>query len=532
MWRHPEIRTLPDIVRHWSARTPDKIALSAGDVTVSYRDLDVTSSRIANAVVAAGVPTAAHVGYLGKNTLEFWQAWFGVGKAGCGFVPLNWRCPAPELAELVNDARPAIMIVEREFEAIMNQVKDEYSPQPELVVFDSRAEGGSGLALWTDGQSDEDPKVSVSGQDVALLAYTSGTTGRPKGARVTHEAFSFSFLSDELEPTITWSADDLMLAVMPNFHLAGSWVPLPALYHNATIAIEPAFEPTATLAAVAKHRPTQLCLVPAAMQALLDHPNTSETDFASLRTLIYAGSPIGSETVRRALTTFACDLRQFYGTTETYIISILRPAEHDPNRPDMLASCGSPVPLVDVRLVDVNGDDVETGVVGEVLVRSPMVFAGYFNQPHATAAAFRGGRHLASEGVADGEGWYATGDLGYRDADGVYYLVDRAKDMVVTGGENVYSVEVEQALQRHRDVAVVAVIGTPDERWGEAVTAYVVPVPGATPNVDALRAHCRELIAGYKVPKAIHVEKRLPTTPTGKVQKAELRKMANEHRSE
>jgi acyl-CoA synthetase (AMP-forming)/AMP-acid ligase II len=214
--------------------------------------------------------------------------------------------------------------------------------------------------------------------------------------------------------------------------------------------------------------------------------------------------------MRRAISAFGCDLTQFYGTSETYIITLLRPEQHDPGNPALLASCGAPVPLVDVRIADADGTDLPPDEVGEVLVRSPMVFSGYLNQPEATAAAMR-------------EGWYRTGDLGRRDEAGLVYLVDRLKDMIVTGGENVYSVEVEKALAGAPGVAACAVIGVPDERWGERIVAYVVPRPGPEPEAAEILAHCRALIAGYKVPKEIRFTSELPMTSSGKVRKTALR---------
>lgn len=318
-----------------------------------------------------------------------------------------------------------------------------------------------------------------------------------------HDGFDLSILSDELEPTIRTGSENIHLMAMPNFHLAGTWVSLPTLYHGGTVAMIPFFEPTAVLEALARHRPTTLCLVPTAIQWLVEEVRRTGADVTSLRTLIYAGSAISPSVIEGALDALRCELRQFYGTTETYIISILRPADHDSSRPDLVASAGAPVPLVSVRIVDPVGDECPTGEVGEVLVRSPYVMAGYLGQPDASASAFT-------------DGWYRTGDLGFHSTAGHLTLVDRAKDMVVSAGENVYSVEVERALGSHPDVAMAAVIGVPDERWGEAVTAFVVPAQGCDVDPDALRAHCRERIAGYKVPKNIHIRAELPLTPSGR----------------
>jgi acyl-CoA synthetase (AMP-forming)/AMP-acid ligase II len=309
---------------------------------------------------------------------------------------------------------------------------------------------------------------------------------------------------------VNWTSEDIGLMVMPNFHLAGTLVSLPALYHGASLAILPAFDPAAFNFAVATHRPTVTCLVPTALQMVLDHKCELTPDFSSLRRILYAGSPIGQHTLQEALDTFGCEFVQFYGTTETFIITLLRPKQHRLDNPDLLKSCGQPMPGVELRIVDPGGLELGAGEAGEVLVRSPWMFSGYWNKPEATATAII-------------DGWYHTGDAGIRDKDGNLFLVDRLKDMIVSGGENIYSAEVERALAAHPAVQSVAVIGTPDEKWGERVVAFVVTYPDKPVDVSDLAAHCRELIAGYKVPKEIHLMEALPQTATGKVQKAALR---------
>jgi acyl-CoA synthetase (AMP-forming)/AMP-acid ligase II len=310
---------------------------------------------------------------------------------------------------------------------------------------------------------------------------------------------------------MNWTSDDCILLSMPNFHLGGSCLALQGLYNGGRLSIIPSFEITSALQRITRDRVTILPLVPAALQMILDSPALTSTDLASLRNIMYFGSAIGAETVRRARELIGCNLVQHYGTTETWIITVLRPEDHDVAQSTRLASCGVPVPFVKIRVADAMGNDVERLTVGQVLVRSPTTFSGYLNQPEATSAVMQ-------------NGWYTTGDLGFIDRDGYLTLVDRAKDMIVSGGENVYSVEVERALFRHPAVAVAAVIGTPDPRWGEKVTAFVVPAPGAGVTAEELKRHCRDLLAGYKVPKEVWVEETLPMTANGKVQKGALRK--------
>jgi acyl-CoA synthetase (AMP-forming)/AMP-acid ligase II len=509
MWRHPEIRTLPDIVEYWAARTPDRVVIRAGEAALTWDQLWRQVQDLAGPLAACGEPDAP-VAYLGHNSVEFWVAWFASNLARRPYIPLNWRLAGPELVALLDDARPALVVVQETFADLVGPAVAETGDATAIWTFTPTSAGGVGLEPWRARADPPCPTRRPTGEDIALIAYTSGTTGSPKGALHRHEAFDLAALSDDLEPTIVVGQGDTHLMAMPNFHLAGSWVSIPVLYHGGTLVTVPAFDPAVVLAAIERHRPTTLCLVPTAIQWLVGAVRSTAADVSSLRTLIYAGSPISAPTVKAALDTLGCELRQFYGTTETYIITILRPADHDPGRPELIASCGSPIPLVDIKITDLQGVEVPGGTVGEVLVRSPMGMAGYLGKPDGS-----------NEILCDG--WYRTGDLGFRSAEGQLTLVDRVKDMVVTGGENVYSVEVERAIQSHADVAMVAVVGVPDERWGEAVTAYVVPVAGHTIDPEAIREHCRSRIAGYKVPKAVHVRDALPLTPSGKIRKVDLR---------
>jgi len=491
------------MARVWAAKTPNKAALIDGGRVVTYAQLDSRSNRIANTLVVAGIPPGSHVGFLGKNSAAFFEIWVGVNKAGSALTPLNWRSAAAELVEVVQDAKIPLIFAGRDFTELAERVRQATGTTVHVIPEDE-------LEQWISSADSADPGIVVPDSATALVGYTSGTTAAPKGAPITHGALMNWFRAAETEPSVNWDPDDIGLMVMPNFHLAGTLVSLPALYHGATLATLPAFEPTAFIFAVAQHKPTVTCLVPTALQMLLDHKSGQPTDFSSLRRILYAGSPIGQHTLRQALDAFGCDFVQFYGTTETFIITLLRPEQHRLDNPDLLKSCGQPMPGVELRIVDANGRDLPAGEAGEVLVRSPWMFSGYWNKPDATAAAII-------------DGWYHTGDGGIRDQDGNLFLVDRLKDMIVSGGENIYSAEVVRALAAHPSVQSVAVVGAPDEKWGERVVAFVVPYPDAPVDVSDLVSHCRDIIAGYKVPKEIHLTDALPQTASGKVQKAALR---------
>lgn len=497
------ISCIPDMARAWSGKAADKAALIDADRVVSYAQLDERSNRIANTLIAAGVQPGSHIGYLGKNSAAFFEIWVGANKAGCAIAPLNWRNAAAELVEVVHDAKMPLTFAGREFTELAERVRQATEFTLQVIPEDE-------LDQWFSRRTSADPGIALPDSATALLGYISGTTAAPKGVPISHGAVMNWFRAAATEPSVNWNSDEVGLMVMPNFHLGGTLVSLPALYHGASLAILPTFDPAAFVAAVAAHRPTVTCLVPTAMQMLLDHKSEQPADFSSLRRMLYADSPIGQHTLQQALEVFGCDFVQFYGTTETSIITLLRPEQHRLDNPDLLRSCGQPMPGVQLRILDPNGFDVPDGVTGEVLVRSPWMFSGYWNKPDVSATA-----------IVDG--WYHTGDAGIRDQDGNLFLVDRLKDMIVSGGENIYSAAVERALAAHPSVQSVAVVGAPDQKWGERVVAFVVLYPDRPADVSELVSHCRGLIAGYKVPKEIRVLGALPQTASGKVQKAALR---------
>jgi acyl-CoA synthetase (AMP-forming)/AMP-acid ligase II len=510
VWRYYEIRKLPDIVRYWAAKNPNKIALVDGKRFRTYDQLDRRSNAIARKFLQLELAPGAPIGFLGKNSIEFFEIWFAAGKAARALAPLNWRSPENELLRLMDDAKPAILFASSEFLDLANKVKARAQRTFDIISFDPVDPMNDGLSRWLDGVDAEYIQAPLSSEDTALITYTSGTTGSPKGVLASHEAFQYWFLATSLDAEMGVREDDVMLMGMPNFHLGGSWLILTALYCGGAISIIPAFDPTAFLEALQSNKPTILPMVPTAIQLILSKNEFSRANFSSVRRVIYFGSPIGGDLLDLALAAFDCEFLQYYGTSETWIISALRHAQHVSGNRDHLASCGTPIPLVSMKIADTDGEELANGSVGEIMVRSPTLFSGYYNQPDITAAS-----------VIDG--WYRTGDLGRRNDDGYYTIVDRAKDMIVTGGENVYSAEVEAAMLRHDAVAQVAVIGAPDIRWGEKVMALVVTRPGVAISELELQQHCRTHLAGYKIPKSILFEPSLPMTPTGKIMKPVLR---------
>lgn len=511
-WQFEQIRSIADIAPYWAARTPNAIALIDGDRRRSYAAFDERSNRIANQLIAIGAGPGSLVGYFGKNSIEFWELWFGASKAGCALAPFNWRCASAELVQIVDNANPALVVVAAEFETVFAQVRDGCSTHFPLIVFGREDDAyGAWLTAGDAGAVTRD----VDANEIGLVSFTSGTTGLPKGVATTQGNFAWSFLCTALEPALAWGEGDVMLMAMPNFHLGGSWLCLYALLNGTAITMVPQFDPDLCIEAINRDRVSMAPIVPAAIQLLLDHPRASPEAFAALRSIIYFGSPIGATTMMRARAEIGCDLIQVYGTTEANFVTILRPEDHFTDDAAILASCGRALPLCVIRIVDADGQVVPAGTVGEVEARSPMAFARYLGHPNATAEAWR-------------SGWYRTGDLGRMDAAGFLTIVDRAKDMIISGGENIYSAEVEGALGKLPGIRQCGVVGLPDAKWGERVTAAVIVDPSAGLTDAAIIAHCRTLIAGYKVPKQVLFLEALPQTPTGKVQKAALRKLLAE----
>lgn len=500
----PEPTTVADIVRRHGAQRPDAVALICGERTVTFAELDARSNQAAQAFRAAGVGFGDRVAFVEKNGVEFFEVLCGLAKLGAIGVPVNWRLAAPEMAHVIADAGAAAVVVGHEFfghlEAIVDQLEHVHT-----VVAIGEHDRWPSFDDWLAAQTDEDPYVATSSDDVAVLMYTSGTTGAPKGAMLSNA----NYLAKTVGCADQWlfSADAVSLAVMPLFHMAGSGWALVGLYVGCPTVLLRDVDPHAILAAITKHRITNMLLVPAVIQRLLATPGIDSADLSSLRVIVYGASPITDDVLVKAIERFGCDMRQVYGMTET-TGSITQLDDHDAA---LLRSCGKPYPWVQIRVVDADGRDAPSGTVGELWTRSTQNMLGYWNNPQATAETLTG------------DGWLKTGDVGYLDDAGYLYLYDRVKDMIVSGGENVYPAEVENVLMAHPQVADVAVIGVPDDTWGEAVKAIVVPAQNPGPDPAELIRFARARLAGFKLPKSVDFAAELPRNPSGKLLKRELR---------
>ena len=508
------IATIADIIRTHGAARPDAVALEAEGGSITFGELDARSNRAANALRAAGVGPGDRVAFIDKNGAEWFDVTFGLAKIGAVNVAVNWRLAPAEMAQIIDDAQARVVIVGPDFVGHIEKIEAGLERIDTVVAIGGHARWPA-YDEWVAAQPADDPGVTTTGDDVAFQLYTSGTTGLPKGVMLTNDNFfkGVGGISDQWRLT----AESVNLAMMPMFHIAGAGWAMVGLYHGAATVVLRDIDPARILQVIPEFRVTNAFMVPAVIQFLLMTPGVESTDFSSLRTLVYGASPITDKVLVAGIETFRCEFIQVYGLTETTgAITQLDGADHDPeNRPHLLRSCGRPYPWVEMRAVDGAGQDVPVGEVGELWTRSHQNMVGYWNNPAATAEA------------VTPDGWFRTGDAGYLDADGFVYLHDRVKDMIVSGGENVYPAEVENVLAKHPAVADVAVIGVPDEQWGEAVKAIVVLEPEAAATVDTIEADliafARESLAGYKLPKSIDVEEVLPRNPSGKLLKRELR---------
>jgi long-chain acyl-CoA synthetase len=473
----------------------------------TYGELLHSSTALATQLARSGVGPGERVGYLGKNNDVYFALLYAIACLGAVLVPVNWRLAHEEWEFILSDSQTKLLFTDDHFLEAGRSLAKTLRLADARTIPQLQASGQRGEPSPSVG-----PSASV-GSDVVFQVYTSGTTGRPKGAMLSHRNL-LALRASGYAVGLLWfpEAGDSTLVVLPVSHIAGTAYALFGLYGGGRVVIAREFDAAETLRLIEAESISHLLLAPAVLKLVVEHPDATTTDFSRLRYITYGASPIPEALLRRALTTFGCDFVQMYGMTETAGgVVALSPEDHRSGNADRLRSAGCAMPGVEVVILDEGGRVLGPGQIGEVAVRSAAVMVGYWRQPAATAEVMRG------------EGWMRTGDIGRMDADGYVFLLDRAKDVINSGGENVYPAEVESAIFGHPDVADVAVIGVPSERWGEEVMAIVVPRPGTAPELDSIAQWARARVAGFKVPKRLSLVSELPRNAGNKILRRVLR---------
>ncbi|CAN7767409.1 long-chain-fatty-acid--CoA ligase [Variovorax sp. LjRoot175] len=517
--RDPEFDRLPtltQLVRRRASALPQSEAFRTPSKVWSFADIHSASNRMAQGLKTMGLGPGDRIGCFTKQSAECVVALMAAAKIGAVCAIFNWRLTAHELRYVVQQSEARLLITDTALLPVVQKIE---APLVTRTLLADQAAGESSLSAWRETQPDLDTGHEPGIGDTVLQLNSSGTTGLPKAIEISH--FGLLEQCRRLGDVAGYPLSErfVMLNALPNFHVAGIVTMLSTMYEGGTTVCYPEFVPAVVVQDLQELKITHTFLVPAMLQFLLTVPGVEKADFSSLKGVIYGGSPIAESLLVQSMKVFRCGFFQVYGMTEiSGGLTFLRAEDHAPDGPraHLLRSAGQPTPGFELKVVDPStGAPVPEGGTGEIWARCSTVMNGYFRNPEATNAVF-------PEGRGDGTPWYRTGDAGCL-REGFLYIQDRVKDMIVSGGENIYPAEIENVLSAHPAVAEVAVIGVPDPTWGESVKAVVVAKPGQQPPPEELIAFCREQLAGYKCPRSVDFATALPRNPTGKLLKRLLR---------
>jgi acyl-CoA synthetase (AMP-forming)/AMP-acid ligase II len=510
MFDFENTRYVSDITRVQARTRADAVALSLNGKTTSFAQLDEAASQIANALIGMGVKPDDRVAVYAANSDRYMELFFGCVKARATLVGINARLAPPEVAYVLDDSQAKVFVVGSHFYGAAAQALEHCKVTPHVIALNDGHETWQSYKDWKVAASSVDPMLKSQDDDDVVQLYTSGTTGLPKGVQITDANYMRFFDLGIGAQWAKYEAEEAVLIAMPMFHVAGINSAILAIAQGAKAVVLENVDPVEILRLIPAEQIKHAFFVPAVINILLQVNAKIPTDFSSLERIFYGASPIAEELLIQAQETFGCSFTQLYGMTESLGAgTYLSPEDHAPER-GKLRSCGKAWPGFEVECRRDDGSACDVGEVGEIAMRSQTIMKGYYNRSDATQESVR-------------DGWLYTGDAGFFDDEGFLYIHDRVKDMIVTGGENVYPAEVENAVYGHPSVADVAVVGVPDEKWGEAVKAIVVLKANASADAADIIAWTKSRIAGFKVPKSVDFIAELPRNPSGKILRRELR---------
>ncbi len=502
----PQLLTFDHFITHWAKERPGVVALQEEDRVLTYAGLESRTAQVVAALLSAGLKKGDRIAWLGKNSDLYFTLFYGAARLGVVMVPVGWRLAPTEIAYIVNDTEARLLFAGPGFDDAARALTNDLPHVERIFTADEARD-------WI-GNTTRTSFTPTAPDEAVLQLYTSGTTGNPKGAILSNlNLFGLRVAGEEAAlPWSIWDDDEVALVAMPCAHIGGTGLGVMALGAGIPGHILAEFTPEGVLDAVEKGGVTRFFMVPAALQMVITHPRAATTDFGRLKYIIYGAAPIPLDLLRECIKVFGAEFIQVYGMTETTgTIVSLWPEDHDPNGNLRMRAAGRALPGVELKVVDEDGIEVPTGHVGELMTRSSNNMLGYWKMPEAT------------QKTLSADGWIRTGDACYLDDDGYLFIHDRMKDMIISGGENVYPAEVESAIYGHPAVHEVAVIGIPDDKWGEAVKAICVPKPGMVIDEADVIAWAKERIAGFKVPKSVDVIAALPRNASGKILRKDLR---------